>query len=436
MNKNLQDIDHLFLRVLKDYKEDPPENIWQQIDNDLNRKDAENYKTKYKSLRRTLSCVILMCMFFLLGDVLQFAFYNSPGNERGNIPSSNKNTLRTIDHNITTIEPLQDNEGLKDNPTYISKPTNEISKREYSNDISLHSGLNSFDVNKILVSSLPVTATINQEADNTPFIAPGSLKKNIAFKNFQNQSATTLKQNKKERIHRFSIMPFFSVDHISARLQEQYEYDDQDESDFIKREKPDMSYTLGFLSEYRLSNYLSLQSGFSLSNTFTSISSTVVRALQDNSGSYKFKLATTYGLAEITKAGTPRNGDSILLKDASLHVQYISVPLLLKVDLKQGKLNINTSTGIGINRITGDKAEIEYATPAVSEFETVQKIEGLKNTFFTFIAGAEASYSVNKRISAGINPVVRYAITPINKGTPIKTYPISVGIAATLRVKL
>ena len=62
--------------------------------------------------------------------------------------------------------------------------------------------------------------------------------------------------------------------------------------------------------------------------------------------------------------------------------------------------------------------------------------EGLKNTFFTLVVGAEASYSINKRIGVGINPVIRYAITPINKGTPIKTYPISLGIAATVRVKL
>jgi hypothetical protein len=158
--------------------------------------------------------------------------------------------------------------------------------------------------------------------------------------------------------------------------------------------------------------------------------------LQDNSGSYKFKLATTYGLAEITKAGIPQNGDSILLKSALLNVQYISVPFLLKVNLKQGKLNINSTTGIGINRITDDKAEIEYATPTVSEYETVEKIEGLKNTFFTLVAGAEASYSINKRIGAGINPVVRYAFTPINKGTPIKTYPISLGIGATVRINL
>ena len=52
MNKNLQNIDHLFLTMLKDYKEDPPGNIWEQIDNDLNRKDAENYKTKCNACGR------------------------------------------------------------------------------------------------------------------------------------------------------------------------------------------------------------------------------------------------------------------------------------------------------------------------------------------------------------------------------------------------
>jgi hypothetical protein len=437
MNENLQDIDNLFLRVLKDYKEDPPENVWQEIDNDLNRKDAENYKTKYKSLRRTLSCIILICMCFFLGDVLQFALYNSARNEPSSIPSLNKNTSEVNDRNITTPKHSRDNKDLKENLTYISKTINETRKPDYSNDVSLHNWLDSLEVNKILLFPSPVITTINPEVHNsTPFISPGSLKGNIIFNNFQNQSAATLKQNKTERKHLFSIIPFISFDHISSRLQVQYEYDDQDESDFIKREKPDMSYTLGLLSEYKLSEHLSLQSGLSLSNTFTSISSTVVRALQDNSGSYKFKLATTYGLAEIKKAGIPQNGDSILLKDASLHLQYISVPFLLKLNLKQGKLNINTTTGIGINRITGDKAEIEYATPTISEYETVEKIEGLKNTFFTFVAGAEASYSVNKRIGVGINPVVRYAITPINKGTPIKTYPISLGIGATVRVRL
>jgi hypothetical protein len=125
MIKNLQNIDRLFLRVLKDYKEDPPENTWQQIDNDLNRKDAENYKAKYKSQRRTLSCIILMCMFFFLGDVLQFVLYNSARNEIGNILSSKKNISGVNDRNITTPKHSQDNKGLKENLTYISKTITE-----------------------------------------------------------------------------------------------------------------------------------------------------------------------------------------------------------------------------------------------------------------------------------------------------------------------
>ena len=127
MNKNLQDIDHLFLRVLKDYEEEPPENIWQQIDNDLNRKDAENYKTKYKSLRRTLSCMILISMFFFVGDVLQFAL-RSAGNEGSNIPSSNKK-VSGANHSITaTLKQSQDNKDLEEDLNYMSKPTNEINK--------------------------------------------------------------------------------------------------------------------------------------------------------------------------------------------------------------------------------------------------------------------------------------------------------------------
>src|SRR2546421_1594269 len=103
MNKNLQDIDSLFNQSIKDYEEEPPEHIWEEIENDLNRKDSENYKTKYRSLRRILSCVILMCVCFFLSDVLQFALHNSGRNEPGNIPSSNKNISGADDRNITTL---------------------------------------------------------------------------------------------------------------------------------------------------------------------------------------------------------------------------------------------------------------------------------------------------------------------------------------------
>ena len=91
-------------------------------------------------------------------------------------------------------------------------------------------------------------------------------------------------------------------------------------------------YTVGLLAEYRLSKKYSLQAGISLSNSFTSIDSTVVRAMPDNAGTYRFKLATTYGLAEIRrKLINPQSGDSIRLDDASLHLQYLTIPVTTKI---------------------------------------------------------------------------------------------------------
>src|SRR5689334_17098732 len=113
MNKNLQDIDHLFFRGLKDYEEDPPESTWEKIDNELNRKDAENYKTKYKSLRRTLSSIILMCICFFLGDVLRFALYNSAQKEAGNIISLKRNISELSNHCVIPSANVQDDKGLE-----------------------------------------------------------------------------------------------------------------------------------------------------------------------------------------------------------------------------------------------------------------------------------------------------------------------------------
>jgi len=52
------------------------------------------------------------------------------------------------------------------------------------------------------------------------------------------------------------------------------------------------------------------------------------------------------------------------------------------------------------------------------------------------VAGAEINYPLTKNISAAFDPVVRYSITPVNKGTPVKTYPVFIGAGASLRIRL
>jgi len=60
MNKNLQEIDQLFIQFLENHKEEPGEKIWMAIENDLNRVDAEKFKTKYTSMRKISVCLTLL----------------------------------------------------------------------------------------------------------------------------------------------------------------------------------------------------------------------------------------------------------------------------------------------------------------------------------------------------------------------------------------
>ncbi|MEP6512738.1 MAG: outer membrane beta-barrel protein [Parafilimonas sp.] len=438
MNEDLHKMDRLFIQLLENYKEEPPENSWQAIENELNKRDAEKYKAKYTFLRRTFICLMLTCACLLISYVLQRNLSDSVIEK----VASTKNLPQRINDNSSkqeqSLPKLPDN-GLQKNSDNL-KHNHEIINQNQNNNISFPDLLNNYNSDKGNVFPSPRLKE-NNSGYQKPFIpvSPDLLKNDSDTNKIQDQSLAKNNENKIKQKHPFFIIPYFSFDHITGRFHQQYEYDNQDAVDFANREKPDVSYTFGILSQYNFSDIVSVQAGLLFSNAFTSLSSTTVRALEDNSGTYKFKLATTYGFAEIKKSGisAPQQGDTLLLNNGMLRLQSISVPLLVKYNLKPGKLNISSITGVAINRIVSDRAEVEYtAANNNSEKETIEKIEGIKKTFFTIVGGAEATYPITKNIIAGINPVVRYAITPVNKGTPVKTFPVSLSAGASIYIKL
>ncbi len=451
MDKNLHEIDQLFLDTLENYEEDPSEDVWTTIENDLNRTDVVKYKTKYKFLLRGVVCVSLLLISLWLNDIIQTHTYNAKRNNYGianfkanqsskeNNKSKKRNGNNTF-NDVYITKPAENNlhaSKSNDSKSEIEKAGDKIFQQ---NKFYNHNQIQQLDDilvfnkrNKFLLQQN--SPSINNDPKKwLPFSEHASAKNPMPGEQ-SNKQKRQLPQLKSK--HNFYIIPFFSYDIIKERLHEQYKYDNQDQLAVAKREKPDASYTLGLLAEHRLSKKYSMQAGISLSNSFTSISSTVIRAIPDNSGTYKFKLATTYGLAEIKKTGiNPQNGDSIRLKDASLQLQYVSVPVTVKYEIKHGNFNISGLAGLGINRIVNEKMEVEYASNTNAETEVVEKIEGLKKTFITLIAGGEASYTVNKRMSVGVSPAIRYSVTPVNEGTPIKTFPVSISTAAFVKIKL
>src|SRR6266496_2562664 len=357
MDKNLHEIDQLFLGTLENYEEDPSEDVWTTKEND---------KSKKRNGNNTFNDV----------------YITKPA--ENNLHASKSNDSKS------EIEKAGD-KIFQQNKFYNHNQIQQL------DDILVFNKRNKF----LLQQNSP---SINNDPKKwLPFSEHASAKNPMPGEQ-SNKQKRQLPQLKSK--HNFYIIPFFSYDIIKERLHEQYKYDNQDQLAVAKREKPDASYTLGLLAEHRLSKKYSMQAGISLSNSFTSISSTVIRAIPDNSGTYKFKLATTYGLAEIKKTGiNPQNGDSIRLKDASFHLQYVSIPVTAKYEIKHGNFNISG-------------------------------LAGLKKTFITLIAGGEASYTVNKRMSVGVSPAIRYSVTPVNEGTPIKTFPVSISTAAFVKIKL
>ncbi len=178
-------------------------------------------------------------------------------------------------------------------------------------------------------------------------------------------------------------------------------------------------------------------SGISYSSSKLSVAGAAVKALQNDNGEYTFKMATSYGFAEIKNSGiVPAAGDTLLVSSAAINFNYISIPLMINYDLPGKRLRFSIHGGVAFNKITSEKVEAEYNVQNNSEAETINKIEGIRKTFFTINTGIEAKYSLSNTTDISIGPELRYGINAINKGTPVKTYPVNYGLSLKMNFKL
>jgi hypothetical protein len=431
MNKDLpNNIDNFFTSHLKDYVEDPGDNIWMAIDEKLSEKEKKNKifnRNKVLNAAAILVCVIIPFSLSKL-SLPQQSISKKSVNQQINNPNqtkkiaeknySNLNANTIVHQDVSLIR--QEGSNTLNNPRVRYNVSNADYYISPINDFSF--------LNQI------VYPQNNHPSKN---ICQQLQFNNIATSNQTSQSELSTTISLHSYKHSWELVPFFSADHISGRFIEQYEYDHADKSDYVKREKPDASFTGGLLVSKIINKKFSLTSGVSFSNSSVTISSTAVNALQDASGVYKFKLATSYGFAEISKTGImPNAGDSLLISGATMQLNYISFPLLAKYNIGDKKIKWSMHAGIALNKITTEKVQVEYSLNNNDDNETVNKIEGVKPIFFTLNTGVEAKYRLNPHIDIGFGPELRYGINSINKGTPIKTYPINYGIALNVHIKL
>ncbi|MEP6683091.1 MAG: hypothetical protein ABJA35_07520 [Parafilimonas sp.] len=425
MDRHLpNDIDNFFLEHFKNYAEEPEEDVWSGIEKRLTQAEVK----KRFSIVQIISAACFITIFLLLSFLLVNPYHIYTFSEKIS-KSKIINQLVFENHKNAFVTSAQTKKA-----NIINSNANETLNIQLPYSFQQHdfsiikmpvlNNLNEYNNDKNLKASIYLTTQnlLNNEL--------GLKEKSGAEKT----ASVVIKLLKK---HAFVISPFFSFDHISGRFIEQYEFDNETKNDYSKRENPDLSFTGGVLAACQLNQKFSLLSGLSLSNSKISISSTAVSALKDATGVYKFKLATSYGLAEISNSGiTPTEGDSLLISGASMQFSYVSFPVLISYKLNSKKIKLSVHSGLILNKLTSEKVETDYHVQSGDEAETINKIEGIRKTFFTLNAGIEAGYTITPHLNISVSPELRYGINSINKQTPIKTYPINYGVALHANIKL
>ena len=274
---------------------------------------------------------------------------------------------------------------------------------------------------------------------NTEKLARLTGSSKIKIADTSNNKVAKAEKKKVGKPSRFSLTPFFSPDIAWYRLQNDKLGNQPDNaSELEKEERHEFSSTYGVLVDYKLSKHWGLQSGITLSNTNITVDPKTIYAQQDNSGSVKYRINTSSGYGYVLPAfiANPAIGDSLYAFTSTHSLQYVGIPVAVTYSITKGKFTLKTFAGVSTNILTKAKLEATVEKGFNNSVETVNNIEGLKKVYFSGLAGLGADYKLSKKTSLIFAPTMRFALNSITKDAPVKSYPVSLGFAAGLKIGL
>ena len=239
--------------------------------------------------------------------------------------------------------------------------------------------------------------------------------------------------------HAVSLSVFGSPNHSFTRL----ENDDllagpgRNKYAAEREEHQGTSYSAGILVNYGLTKSIILQSGIVFSSAKTIISPKTIYARPGNNGHAEYEFNCSSGYSYITpKTGpAPAVGDSIRAMGSSSVISYIGVPLSLNYVWQRGRFLLKPGIGLSVNFLTSGKSSTRFNSLPGNE-KTTSSIAGLKTAYMDGSVALGAEWMVNRKISVGIRPMLRMALTTINKNTPVKTYQNYLSWETGIRINL
>ncbi len=515
MDKNLHNIEDLFKKGLEGNEESPSEEVWNAIDQSLEKANNLKFKRKYYSLKRATAVLIValaLLSIYILKNQSQKQLEkpkkenitsNSQSLQKSNQPKSNNDTTENIKE-LAAENTLPKNENIESKKTtdvdIVSAPKNaSVRNHQLNKPAESLKSSSAIISNTVNISNKPASnkkgnyaikpakkernifiqptknknkelsknkpnVTNSEENDQIGFQLNKSLitpppvnfvpNENVTLNSIENLMDVTkispytmperITSNKTSTIHfpkppRFTAGIFYSPNIPFSHLRdEDHHYGNPNSSEFEKKESGTYSYSFGLSVGYQLNYKWSLQSGVTLSTINMHLEPEKIYAERDDQGAVKYTINTSSGKGYILPSfsSNPRVGDSLFTQNIKHSLKYTAIPLSVKYNLTNGRFSANLLTGLSANILSTGKISTEVKRGNESELDKTHDIHGLKTLYFSGIAGIGMNYNFYRNLSLSFSPTINFAIDPINKNVPVKSYPGTINFQFSLKTSL
>ncbi len=476
MDRNLQNIEDLFKKGLEGSEESPSEEVWNVIDQSLEKAISLRYKKKYYALKKATAILVLILTLLSI-----YVLRNQSKNDiTVNVKNKNVATNGTTAGNLSEREIADENLDPDNRPvpgksdslqlrdpdkkiksviavvstgrkihkvnkniyTYKKKQIEALGVLITKTRIN-HSSSSPEEMNKQDLQQIPMPAKAFANFEH-PEILTVNAKENLEYITTISPYASPVTKADRTPIHipkplRFSATIVYSPNLPFSHLRdEDNRYGNAYSRERERNERGSYSYSFAVLVDCRLNNKWSLVSGLSLATIKMNIEPEKIFALPDNQGNVKYQINTSSGKGYILPSfsSNPQIGDSLFTRKINHSLQYTAIPLAVKYFFNDKRLSINLLAGISANILSHGEISTDVNKGNESEHENTHKIHGLRTGYFSGLSGLGLNYNVYGGLTVTFSPTVNFAIEPINKDVPVNSYPGTVNFQFGLKTKL
>lgn len=452
MDRDSKNFQNFFKSALDNDAEPLRPEVWNNIEQALDKGSLLNIKKKYNNLKKIVALLLIILLGFCVYEIAKKSADKEIGiaentqtlksaYQKVSLQNAYLNLKRSLNLNSKPIVPAnipdkKTNEPERSEQTFFNKKNDVYTYKLAPDNKKYENNLASLKYQNPIID-VPVKNVIEVHVNLIQPVRPVLFNtKEDVDRIKQQQKNRPLKKDTK---HLFSITAFFSPDLGFYHLEDDDDHNQPENANtFTKKETHNFSSTTGALMNYKLNKRWSIEAGINYSSINISLDPKVIYAQPDFTGDVKYRLNTSsgYGFILPSFSNNPNVGDSIYVLTTTHNLRYIGFPLQVKYNFKSGRISFSAFAGSSMNVLVKGKVETLVQHGYDNEAEVINNLQGLKKIYFSGLAGIETEYELNKKMALICSPTIRVALNSINKGAPVKSYPNSCGLLMGIKYKL